>query len=592
MKSKRLLQAALQSLEKNKEQAAAARMKTNTVVLAGPGSGKTKTLTTAMARTLIEDIEDPRGVACITYNNECAYELEDRLNTLGIERGDRVFIGTVHSFALSQIILPYGRCVLPDWINGVTVASDQDRAEAIEIAHKATIGGNDDPKKRWEFASDKRKRVVDRESPDWRGRNPELADFVEAYEAELRSHKKIDFDDMPLIAYDMVARYPWTRESIHAKYPVLFVDEYQDLGHALHLLVLKLCFESGIRLFAVGDADQSIYGFTGAEPSLLDNLSKRSDVTTIKLKFNYRCGTRIISASMAALGEERDYTGPDGAHQGVISFHPVKGGRAAQGAFVLDTLIPRLQAEGFSLNDIGVLYRWAKHGKDFVEIAEAKGIPFVRADNQALIKRNSPVARFVERCAQWVIGGWKFASPKFAHLLRDATSLVLGMSATDAERKQIELELIGFLKPVEPTLSVNDWLKAFRTEVIGPWSQRARTIGEHWSDLDEMIERTEPGQKGTGLSIGVFCGDTSGAGALNLSTFHSAKGREFRAVILLEMDDDVIPNSYSRNNPRKLKADRREFYVAVTRAKEELHIIYTDGHPSMFLPELYKRSQG
>lgn len=591
MKSKRLLQAALQSLEKNKEQAAAARMKTNTVVLAGPGSGKTKTLTTAMARALIEDVEVPRGVACITYNNECAYELEDRLNALGIERGDRVFIGTVHSFTLSQIILPYGRCVLPDWINGVTVASDQDRAEAIEIAHKATIGGNDDPRKRWEFASDKRKRVVDRESPDWKGRNPELADFIEAYEAELRSRKKIDFDDMPLIAYDMVAKHAWIRDSIRAKYPVLFVDEYQDLGHALHLLVLKLCFESGIRLFAVGDADQSIYGFTGAEPSLLESLSKRADVTTIKLKFNYRCGTRIISASMAALGEERDYTGPDGAHQGVISFHPVKGGRAAQAAFVLNTLIPKLQAEGYSLNDIGVLYRWAKHGKDFVELAEAKGVPFVRADNQALIKRNSPVARFVERCAQWAIGGWKVASPKFAHLLRDATSLVFGMTATDAERKEIELELISFLKPLEPTSSVHDWLVAFRAEVIGPWALRARTIGEHWSDLDEMIERTGPNGKGTALSIGVFCGDTSGAGALNLSTFHSAKGREFRAVILLEMDDDVIPNPYSVNNPRKLKADRREFYVAVTRAKEELHIIYTEGHHSMFLPELAQRSQ-
>lgn len=544
-----------------------------------------------MARSLIEDVEEPRGVACITYNNECAYELEDRLNALGIERGDRVFIGTVHSFALSQIILPYGRCVLPDWVDGVTVATDQDRAEAIEIAYKATINGNDDPKKRWEFASDKRKLVVDRESPDWRGRNPELADFIEAYEAELRYRKKIDFDDMPLIAYDMVARHAWIRDSIRAKYPVLFVDEYQDLGHALHLLVLKLCFESGIRLFAVGDADQSIYGFNGAEPSLLENLSKRADVTTIKLKFNYRCGTRIISASMAALGEERDYTGPDGAHQGVISFHPVKGGQAAQAAYVLGTLIPKLQTEGYSLNDIGVLYRWAKHGKDFVELAEARGIPFVRADNQALIKRNSPVARFVERCARWAIGGWKLANPKFAHLLRDATSLVFGMSATDAERKQIGLELISFLKPLEPAFPVHDWLASFRSKVIGPWALRARTIGEHWSDLDEMIERTEPSGKGSALSIGVFCGDTAGAGALNLSTFHSAKGREFRAVILLGMDDDVIPHPYNVNNPRKLKADRREFYVAVTRAKEELHIIYTEGHHSMFLPELAQRSQ-
>ncbi|MBY0558587.1 ATP-dependent helicase [Hyphomicrobium sp.] len=555
MNSKRRLQACLQSLEKNKEQAAAARMKTNAVVLAGPGSGKTKTLTTAMARTLIEDVEEPRGVACITYNNECAYELEDRLNALGIERDDRTFIGTLHSFALTQIILPYGRCVLPDWVNGLSVATEEERAEAIAIAHANTIGGNDDPKKRWEFASDKRKRIIDREAPDWRGRNPELADFIEAYEAELRSRKKIDFDDMPLLAYDMVAHHAWIRDSIRAKYPVLFIDEYQDLGRALHLLVLKLCFESGIRLFAVGDADQSIYGFNGAEPSLLDELSMRADVSTIQLKFNYRCGTRIIRASMAALGEERDYKGPDGAHQGLISFHPIKGGRAAQATFVLNTLVSQLQDAGYSLNEIGVLYRWAKHGKDLVELAEAKGIPFVRADNQALIKRNSPVARFVERCARWAIGGWRLADPKFAHLLREATSLVFGTTAKEQERKQLESELVKFLKPVDPQSPVHDWLRQFRDEVVAPWSARARTIGENWTDLDEMIERTTPNGKGSALGMGVFCGDTSGSGALNLSTFHSAKGREFRAVILLEMNDDVIPNHKSRSNKmRRFKA--------------------------------------
>lgn len=589
MNSKRLLKAALDSL--NKEQASAARMTGNTVVLAGPGSGKTKTLTTAMTRALMEDVEEPRGVACITYNNECAYELEDRLGALGIERGDRAFIGTVHSFALTQIILPYGRCVLPDWINGLAVASADELAEVIAITHKKTIGGNDNPKKRWEFASDKRKRVVDRSSPDWRGRNPELADFIEAYEAELRSRRKIDFDDMSLIAYGMVAQHAWIRDSIRAKYPVLFVDEYQDLGHALHLLVQKLCFESGIRLFAVGDPDQSIYGFNGAEPTLLDDLAKRADVTTIQLKFNYRCGTRIINASMAALGEDRDYTGPDGAHEGTISFHPVKGGQAAQAAFVLDTLIPQLQDQGISLNDIGVLYRWAKHSKDFVALAEAKGVPFVRADNQALIKRNSPVARFVERCARWAIGGWKLANPKFSRLLRDALVLVFGASTTDAERKELELELIDFLKPIDPASPVHDWLVDFRAKVISHWAARARTIDEHWPDLDEMIERTTTGGKGPALSIGVFCGDTSGLGALNLSTFHSAKGREFRVVILLGMDSDVIPNQYSLNSPRALKADRREFYVAVTRAKEQLHVVYKEGYPSQFLPELYKRSQ-
>ncbi|WP_042069192.1 UvrD-helicase domain-containing protein, partial [Acinetobacter tandoii] len=105
------LQQALSELEKNKEQFEAVQSKSHCVVLAGPGSGKTKTLTTAIARTLHEEVIAPRAIACITYNNECAIELENRLTRLGVMTQDRNFIGTVHSFALTQIIIPYARCI-------------------------------------------------------------------------------------------------------------------------------------------------------------------------------------------------------------------------------------------------------------------------------------------------------------------------------------------------------------------------------------------------------------------------------------------------------------------------------------------------
>lgn len=95
------LSEALNELLPNKEQYNAAIETGHCVVIAGPGSGKTKTLTTAMARTLMDDVIDPRGVACITYNNECATELEDRLSKFGVISSDRSFIGTVHSFALN-----------------------------------------------------------------------------------------------------------------------------------------------------------------------------------------------------------------------------------------------------------------------------------------------------------------------------------------------------------------------------------------------------------------------------------------------------------------------------------------------------------
>ncbi len=397
---------ALADLERNPEQYDAARERGHCVVLAGPGSGKTKTLTTAMARTLMEDVVDPRGVACITYNNECAIELELRLAKLGVISSDRSFIGTVHSFALAQVIAPYARCIpglLPD---DFRVATRSESRAAVEAAYDAVIGDAADPHERWRFAEEKRRRDVDRSLPDWRGRNSELADFIEAYEFELRRQGLIDFDDMPLIAFRIIRDHLWIRDALRARFPVLFVDEYQDLGHALHELVLLLCFEGGIRLFAVGDADQSIYGFIGANPELLQSLTKSVDVRTIRLRFNYRSGVRIIRASLGALGEERDYRSVDGAPDGELSFWPVIGDHAVQAQHIAETVLPALFGRGFQPDQIAILYRAAWLGDKVAEALGRTDTALVRTDGNALVKRSSRLARFVEACAGWVTGGW------------------------------------------------------------------------------------------------------------------------------------------------------------------------------------------
>ena len=191
-------------LKANPEQLAAVLERGHCVVLAGPGSGKTKTLTTAMVRALVEDVVDPRGVACITYNNECAIELETRLAQLGVASGDRAFIGTVHGFALSQVIAPYARCVPVGLPPGFRVATRAETRAAVECAYITAIRGADDPHRRWRRASEKRLRDVDRTRLEWRGNDPESADFIEAYEKELRRQGLLDFDDMPRLAYRMI----------------------------------------------------------------------------------------------------------------------------------------------------------------------------------------------------------------------------------------------------------------------------------------------------------------------------------------------------------------------------------------------------
>ncbi len=581
---------ALADLAENAEQNAAVHERGHCAVLAGPGSGKTKTLTTAMARCLVEDVVDPRGVACITYNNECSIELEMRLAALGVASNDRAFIGTVHSFALTQVIMPYARCIselLPD---NFRVASCAECRAAVEAAYSSVFGDQFDPHDRWDFAEEKRRCDVDRSLPGWRGRNPELADFIEAYETELRHGGLIDFDDMPLIAYRMIKQHDWIRAALRARFPVLFIDEYQDLGHALHELVLLLCFAGGMRLFAVGDADQSIYGFAGANPELLQSLVARPDVREIRLRFNYRSGAKIIRASLGALGEERDYRERDGAPEGDLFFWRVKGDLDGQARAISNQILPAL-LDRHPAEEVAILYRAAWLGDKIAAALDARDIPYIRTDGNALIKRGSRLARFVEGCASWVTGGWREAEPPYARLLSQAKALVFGGRCSDTEEKTLSNQLIAFLRSgIDSGETTHFWLQRLYRELITPWRAIARNPQEEWEVCSEMVAKTDPAQ-GKDIALNIFAGRLEGTGRVNLSTLHSAKGREFDAVILYGMNKGAIPSQRDKKSPSALREARRLFYVGVTRPRKELAIVYQDGNHSPWVKELFKRSQ-
>lgn len=588
---RRALAEALKELLPNKEQYDAAIESGHCVVVAGPGSGKTKTLTTAMARALIDDVMDPRGVACITYNNECTTELEERLTHFRVENNERNFIGTVHSFALNQVIIPYSRCISGLLPNDFRVATRNECRVAVEVAYEALFGNVGDPHVRWRFAEEKRRRDVNRLLPVWQSKNPELAIFIETYEAELRRSGLIDFDDMPLIAFRMIKEHVWIRDAIQSRYPVLFVDEYQDLGQALHELVLLLCFEGGVRLFAVGDADQSIYGFNGANPGLFDSLIARKDVNVFRLRFNYRSGAKIIRASMGALGEERNYRGPDGTAEGELGFYEVNGDYDEQARFIAEKLLPSLVERGFQLERIGVLYRAAWLGDKLADAFQAESIALIRADSNALIKRSSRLARFIEACSQWVTGGWKEALPPFNLLLGQAISIIYGRRVSQDEEQTITLQLITFLRSgIDQGETTNEWLKRLNTQLFSQWQLLAENSHQEWEICTELIKRTAPAQ-GCDMPLKIFAGKIDASGRVTLSTLHSAKGREFDVVILYGVNRHDFPSKRDCASVQAMREARRLFYVGVTRPRKELHMVYEKGKHSPWLNEVYHRSQ-
>lgn len=562
------------------------------VITAGPGSGKTKVLTLKMARMLAEDVNEPRGIACITYSNECARELEKRLTMLGVKPGKRIFIGTVHSFSLTQIILPYAKTTQMGLPEGFRVATEKECAEALERAFTRTIKRSENPQD-WKYPMGKyRRSILDRTSYEWSNRDPELAGLVTAFEEELRAMRRIDFDDMPLLALNALKNNTWLQKALFAKFPILIIDEYQDLGVALHHMVKTLCIDAGARLFAVGDVDQSIYGFQGANPELFHQLIALDGVQHFKLRLNYRCGSRIVAASTVALDVQRDYQAAEGNDAGLIFFHPQKGRYEAHAVFFFSELLPAIQARlpELKIGDIAVLYPEAWMGDIISSESEKYSIPVIRSDKNSIYPRNSRLLRWLEMCAEWCCGGWEKSIPKFSQIMNECQRLFAKSVRDDFSRIVFQQNLIKVLWGLRNTeLQLSQWLETIDSKVISECIQDGNALHAEFEMLAEFKERCTTGDC-SNMRLTQFADQGRSQDCLMLSTLHSSKGREFSVVVLFGMDEGRMPRSGL--NEHELIEVRRSFYVGFTRAKKELHLIYSVRSPSRFVTHVKQTLDG
>lgn len=567
----------------NEEQRQAYDSTGNCAVLAGPGSGKTKTLTLKIARMLAEDVHPPQRIACITYSNTCVRELRQRLSQLGVEDGPRAVLGTVHAFCLRHVVLPYAELAGLPVQTPIQVASAETADDIFEKALKSAISADENPKQ-WRLRCNRYRRThVDRDAPAWLSDDEEAARVITAYEKRLCSDGLIDFDGIVLTALTLVREHAWIRRALKARFPVVVVDEYQDLGRPLHEIVTQLCFEGQVRLFVVGDPDQSIYGFNGAEPELLTELAGRDDVESVRLRLNYRCGSRIIRASEAALGEPRGYEA-HGDGEGRIEFHEWPGGVEEQAKGICEQIIePALQA-GVPSGEIAVLYRTKDEGEVIVSAVQAKGWDYTRIDNgNAFLRR--PLALWLQDCAAWCGGGCQRGEPRLSTITR-AWANFNPSEPSEVRRRSLQEDLVKFLyENRNAGTSLHDWLMAFRDRCLQRSFDAEPTLEEEAAAVQTLVEATAEGEELEGLTVGTYGGQGGNADRLHLMTLHAAKGLEFDLVVMMGLEQGRLPaygaiKSRDEQNPEPVRRERRLFYVGLTRARHDVHLAYSGWFPT------------
>ena len=423
-----------------------------------------------------------------------------------------------------------------------------------------------------------------RESERWR-EDPELSQLVETYEDLLHSQGLLDFDDMVLIALDLIRRKQFVRSALEAKFPFLVVDEYQDLGYPLHLIVRLLMKDTNIEVFAVGDPDQSIYGFAGADPAYLRELSEDPAVHGVQLNMNYRSAQQIIDGSQVALAPEepRDYRSSRGDVEGALIFRECTEGLDEQARQIAEQIIPTLQEKGVPGGQIAVLYIDSGDQLILSKALDEAGIKYASESDQRYPR--TPFTRWLEDVAAWCsLFPNTQQGPQFDDIFRSYTemseqagrpintaNLVACTTFFEAltEIAMSELPFLTWLERIDSLLNLESCLIARKAEPddLAAWD----VIKEHCKEGERLAE----------FSLDDFARGGGRPDTVTMTTLHSSKGLEYDVVIMPGLEEGRLPR-YSAESDAALAEARRVFYVGMTRARNAIYLLYSGWYKNRF----------
>jgi DNA helicase-2/ATP-dependent DNA helicase PcrA len=638
----------------NPEQRAAAEHLTGpALVLAGAGSGKTRTVVHRIAHLMAEHEVYPQQILAVTFTNKAAGELRERVEELIGPPAKDLWVSTFHSACL-RVLRSYGGLIGLE--SGFGIYDDGDQLDVLKEVLGTVVGLADANPRVLRSVIDRAKsnlwtpELLAQEGAKRWGHavsGLELEQIVEVYEryhARLQRANAVDFNDILGRTVELFTTHPDVLDRVQQRAVFVHVDEYQDTNAAQYRLTHQLA-EKYRNLMVVGDPDQGIYAFRGADiQNILDFQRDYQDAVTYRLELNYRSVPTVLKVANAVIEPN------SGRLEKVLKpvkdeGHPVRYYRAADHRAEADFVarqVERLLAErGGDLNQFAVLYRTNSQsraleeslrraaidarivgGVGFYERREVKdALSYARAalnasDDVSWRRVLNRPKRGIGKTSEERLAGWAATHRvPFSEAVRRSDEVLAGTPAAKrvAEFAELMRDLADAAEQLQAgqfvahLLDATGMIRALREEN----SFEAQGRLENLDELRTAVEEWEQEQGGT---IGEFLDEAAlmasvddravaaanegeaPADAVTLMTLHNAKGLEFPVVFLVGLEEGLLPHRSSTGSLQEIEEERRLLYVGVTRAQDELYLVHCESRmtfgrteparPSRFLEDV------
>lgn len=613
------------------------------LIMAGAGSGKTKVLTCRVANLLQKGVR-PYRILAITFTNKAAAEMRERVNNISGPAAKDVWLFTFHAFCARFLRMEIDK--LPGYGGNFAIYDTADSQNLIkQILKEMNLDDKRfQPSGILSRISNAKNALQDaaafaRQAGDFY--EQKVADIYSRYEQKLQLNNALDFDDLLMLSIKLLQENKEVREKYQDRFDYLLVDEYQDTNHAQYLLT-KFLAAKHRNICVVGDADQSIYGWRGADiQNILDFEKDYPDAKVIKLEQNYRSTQIILDAANAVIENNtgrkpKNLWTENKSGADIIYFQAVD--ERDEARFVIEQLQNLQRTENKKLGDMAILYRTNTQSRIFEEMLIKSGISYNMVGGLKFYERKEikdiiAYLRVIFNPADSLsllriinvpkrgIGDASLAKIQ-AHAAANNVSLFEAVSNAAAidglssrfvskldDLAGIIFELMNLASeaPVEDlidrVLRDTGYLEELENERTPQAQSRIDNLHELISVAQEFAASEEENNLENFLAHVALVSDIDdtelGEDAITLMTLHSSKGLEFPVVFLVGMEEGLFPHARTLMDETEIEEERRLCYVGITRAKEKLFLSSTKMRtiygntvtypPSRFLQEIPAR---